>query len=78
LENEVEADLLDKCLDERDVPHAMITYRDTAFNGLFQATRGWGHVEAPEASRQAVFEILKDLRGGAAQAESDDVHDESG
>jgi hypothetical protein len=62
LEGEVEAELLDSYLTSRQIPHVMVSYRDTAFDGLFQATRGWGHIEAPPEHRDAILEILKDIR----------------
>ena len=34
LENEIEAQLLDSILTERDIPHIMRSYHDTAYDGL--------------------------------------------
>ena len=65
LENEFEARLLDSILNERDIPHLMRSYYDTAFDGLFQTQKGWGYVSAPEAHREALLEILEDLRKDA-------------
>jgi hypothetical protein len=36
LENEIEAQLLDSILNERNIPHHIQSYYDTAFDGLFQ------------------------------------------
>ncbi len=62
LENEIEAGLLDSILTERDVPHRMRSYYDTAYNGLFQTQKGWGYVSAPEGYKEEIMEILTDLR----------------
>ena len=62
LENEIEAGLLDSILTERDVPHLMRSYYDTAYDGLFQTQKGWGYVSAPEGYREEIMEILADLR----------------
>jgi hypothetical protein len=65
LENDFEAQLLDSILTERDIPHLMRSYHDTAYDGLYQTQKGWGHVSAPLAFREEVLEILSDLRKDA-------------
>ncbi|KPK29270.1 MAG: hypothetical protein AMK69_07165 [Nitrospira bacterium SG8_3] len=62
LENEIEAGLLDSVLTERNVPHLMRSYYDTAYDGLFQTQKGWGYVSAPEGYKEEIMEILADLR----------------
>jgi len=61
LENEVEADLLDIELNRQGIPHVMVSYRDAAFDGLFQTLRGWGHVEAPDQAKDQILSILKEI-----------------
>ena len=51
LDNEVQAELVDSVLSERDIPHIMRSYYDSALDGIYQAKSGWGHVEAPESFR---------------------------
>ncbi len=65
LDNEIEAQLLDSILDERDIPHLMVSYHDTAYDGLFQTQKGWGHVSAPPFFKQEILEIVQELRKGA-------------
>jgi hypothetical protein len=62
LGNEIEAQVLSEALEERGVPHVIKSYHDAGFNGLFQFTMGWGHVEAPEEARKEVEEILESIR----------------
>ena len=62
LENENEAQLLDSILTEREIPHLMISYYDTAFDGLYQAQKGWGRVNAPASYKEEILEIISDLR----------------
>ncbi len=62
LEDEFEAGLLESILNEREIPHRMRSYHDTAYDGLFQAQKGWGFVAAPEQCEAEVREILADLR----------------
>ena len=64
LENDIEAGLLESVLTERDIPHRMRSYHDTAFDGLFQTQKGWGYVSAPESFHEEIEEILSDLRKG--------------
>jgi hypothetical protein len=65
LDNEIEAQLLDSILQERDVPHLMVSYHDTAYDGLFQTQKGWGHVSAPTPFKQEILEILNAVRKDA-------------
>ena len=62
LENEDEARLLDSILNERDIPHLMRSYHDTAFDGLYQSQKGWGSVSAPLTYHTEIREIISDLR----------------
>jgi hypothetical protein len=62
LDNEIEARLLESILIERGTPHMMTSYYDTAYDGLFQTQKGWGHLSAPEEYRDEIMEILNDLR----------------
>jgi hypothetical protein len=62
LENEIEASLLDSILNERDIIHMMVSYHDTAYDGLYQTQRGWGHISAPVLYHEEIKEIISDLR----------------
>jgi len=62
LENDVEAQLVDSILNERNVPHLIQSYHDTAFDGMYQVTRGWGVISAPLQYRDEIMEIIDDLR----------------
>lgn len=70
LEHEIEADRLALVLRSRQIPHLLVSHTDTAFDGLFQMTRGWGHVEAPQAQRELILNILKDIRASRSDSES--------
>ena len=62
LENEFEAQLMGSILTERDIPHRLVSYHDTAYNGLYQTQLGWGYLTAPETYKNEIEEILADLR----------------
>jgi hypothetical protein len=67
LDNEIEAQLMDSILEERDIPHLMVSYHDTAYDGLFQTQKGWGHVSAPAPFKQEILEILNEVRRDAQE-----------
>lgn len=62
LNNEVEASILHSLLEEREIPHVMISYHDSAYNGIFQVQMGWGHVEAPREYIQEVRDLYNDIQ----------------
>jgi hypothetical protein len=62
LENQFEAQLLESVLREREIPHRMRSYYDTAFDGLYQSQKGWGVVSAPEECLDEIKAILLELR----------------
>jgi len=62
LDSMVEAQVLESMLKEQNIPHVIKTYHDSAYDGLFQGPKGWGHVEAPEDREPEVLELLTDLR----------------
>ncbi|UCB44683.1 MAG: hypothetical protein JSV25_10740 [Spirochaetota bacterium] len=64
LENDIEAGLLDSVLNERGIPHIMRSYHDTALNGIFQAHRGWGHVESTEEYEKEILSIYEEIVKG--------------
>ena len=61
LENEIEARLLDSVLNERDIPHRIKSYHDSAYDGIYQAQKGWGVVEAPLSYKEEIISIYQDL-----------------
>jgi hypothetical protein len=47
-ENEFEAARLTDILTEKNIPHLIRSYHDSAYDGLWQTQSNWGHIEAPE------------------------------
>jgi hypothetical protein len=62
LENEIESQLLDSILNERNIPHLITSYYDTAYDGLYQTQKGWGYISAPEAYVKEIQETIASLR----------------
>jgi len=61
LENEIEARLLDSVLNERNIPHRIRSYHDSAYDGIYQAQKGWGVVLAPPEYEEEIQSIYEDL-----------------
>ena len=53
--NEIEALLLDEILTEKQIPHIIRSYHDSAYDGLWQTQTAWGHLEAPEENREEIL-----------------------
>jgi hypothetical protein len=66
LDNEVQAELVDSVLAEREIPHIMRSYHDSALDGIYQAKSGWGHVEAPESFRDEIVAVVGEIRRQAS------------
>ncbi|MDI6784814.1 MAG: hypothetical protein QME64_12070 [bacterium] len=62
LENEIQAQLLDDILKEQNIPHIMRSYHDSVYNGLYQLSKGWGRVDAPEQYRDEILAILETIK----------------
>lgn len=61
LNNEIEAQLLSSILKERDIPHRLKSYYDSAYDGIFQLQKGWGIILAPPEFQEEIEAIYKDL-----------------
>ena len=62
LDNEIQAQLLSSILDDENIPHMLRSYHDSAYDGLFQTERGWGHIEASSEHTARIQEIIADLK----------------
>lgn len=62
LENEFEAQILKSLLEEQDIDYYFKTYYDTAYDGLFQRSNGWGAVYAPKKYEKVILELIDDIR----------------
>ncbi len=62
LKNEVDARHLASILDDEEIPHTIVSYHDTAYDGLFQGQMGWGHVESAEEYEDRIVEIFTEMK----------------
>jgi hypothetical protein len=62
LEHELEARLMEMILTERGIPHMVRSYHDLAYDGVFQAQKGWGYIAAEDHYKDEVKQIGEDLK----------------
>ena len=62
LDNSFESQLLSSILTEMGIPHRLKSYYDTAYDGLFQAQKGWGAVYGPNEKSDDIKKVLNDIR----------------
>src|ERR1043166_2508810 len=68
VDNEAEAERLDVELSNQKITHVMRSYHDSALDGLYQFSQGWGEVEGPNERREEILSILKDIRAAGDEA----------
>jgi hypothetical protein len=61
LNNEFESKLLDEILNDKQIPHLIRSYHDSAYDGLWQLQSGWGHIEAPEEYREEILKTYSEM-----------------
>jgi hypothetical protein len=61
LRNAVEANLLDGILKDRDIPHLIRSYHDSAYNGLWQIQSAWGQLDAPAEFSEIIIKIYNEM-----------------
>ena len=59
--NEIEAMLLDEILNEKEIPHMIRSYHDSAYDGLWQTQSSWGHIEAQEEYKEEILQIYNEM-----------------
>jgi hypothetical protein len=62
LDNEIEASLMQEILKEREIPYFVQSYQDSAYGGIFQFQKGWGHLEAVPKYHNEILSIYKELK----------------
>lgn len=61
LNNAIEASLIDGLLNEREIPHVIRSYHDSAYDGMFQLQYGWGQLDAPEEFRDEIIHLYENM-----------------
>ena len=60
-DNEIEARRLSEILTDKNIPHLLHTYHDSAYDGLWQSQSNWGHIEAPEEFSEKIKQIFNEF-----------------
>jgi len=70
LSNEVEANIMEELLEERNIPHLMRSYHDSAYDGLYQQG-SWGHIEAPAGYKDVILSLLDEVRNAPEESDQE-------
>jgi hypothetical protein len=62
LDNEFEAEILDEVLNDRQIPHGIVSFSDSVMEGIVQMEYGWGYVEAPLSFREEITSIYGEIK----------------
>lgn len=62
LDNEFEADVVDALFEDEKIPHSVVSHHSSAYDGLFQMTMGWGHMEIPEEYQEKAENLIKSYK----------------
>ena len=62
LDNEIEANIMEDVLKDRDIPHLIQSYHVPGYDGVFQFHLGWGHIESKEEYKEEILEIYEDIK----------------
>jgi len=62
LENPFEAQILGAALAAEGIAHEIRSFHDTAYDGLFQAQKGWGQVASLKRHTEQILRMLSEIR----------------
>lgn len=68
--NIIEANLLDEILTEKDIPHILRSYHDSAYDGLWQTESAWGFLEASPEYKEEILKIYAEMSRPENQTET--------
>ena len=61
LNNEFEANLLEEVLNDRKIPHGIVTSDDTMLGGIMEMELGWGYLEAPVRYKSEIIQLFEEI-----------------
>lgn len=76
LQNEIEANLLSELLEREEIPHFIKSYHDTAMDGLFQFTKGWGHIESYDTFQERILSLYHSLSSEKSKPNPNNLEEE--
>ena len=63
--NDAEADVLQSVLKEHNVYSEVVSFHDTAYDGLYQSQYGWGVIKVSEEDKSVAQKIINDWKMAA-------------
>jgi hypothetical protein len=63
LRSEIEARLISGILEQRNIPHMLKSFRDSAYDGIWQTDTSWGALYSYEEYREEIMKIHEELSG---------------
>ena len=69
-ENEAEAIVLQAILKQHGIQAKIVSFHDTAYDGLFQHQYGWGVIRVPESDYARAEQIVREWQGAAPEKTS--------
>lgn len=67
LNNQFEADVFAALLEEERIPYAVVNHYSFAYDGLFQMSMGWGHIEIPEEYKEKAAELFQSYKNSLTE-----------
>ncbi len=64
-ENDAEALALKSVLKEHDIYSEVVSFHDTAYNGLYQSQYGWGVIKVHEQDYEEAQKIISEWKSSA-------------
>ncbi len=68
LDNAFEATLVEQIMNDQEIPYVIRSYHDEVYGNLFQATKGWGAIQAPLSFKERIEAIVRDVRISQVEA----------
>jgi hypothetical protein len=59
--SEIEARLLSGLLDQKNIPHMIRSFHDSAYDGMWQTQTCWGFLDADEENREEILKIYSEM-----------------
>ncbi len=60
--NKFEADRISGLLTDENIPNIVVSHHDIAYDGIFQVSLGWGHIEVPAEFQAEAEKLYKDYK----------------
>ena len=74
--DDAEALAIEALLKDHEIPSQVISFRDTAYDGLFQLQRGWGVIRVPEEHHARAMGLVTEWRNAPVHLPGDDEPDD--